>query len=162
MALAVDLVAAFGAGLETFLAGAFATGFFAGLLAAGFETFFAGALAAGLGLVLTAEALFLTALAFGFGAGALALAAGFLAAGFLGDDLDEGMGDGRWKRGMWIYRSHSLGSTEFPQAGGTKLERLRGVKVILKNKFQPLQRSAKSASADQVSLVIFGFEFPRV
>jgi hypothetical protein len=28
------------------------------------------------------------------------LAAGFLAADFLDDGLDEGMGDGRWKRGM--------------------------------------------------------------
>jgi len=106
--------------------------------------------------------LLLTALAFGFGAGALDLAAGFLAAGFLGDGLDEGMGDGRWKRGMWIYRSHSLGTTEFPQAGGTKRERFRGVKVILKNKFLPFQRSTILALVDQAVVVIFGFEFPSV
>lgn len=161
------LAAGFAAGLETFLAGALAAGFaavlaagfFAGALAAGLETFFAGALeAAGLGLA--AAALFFEADAFGFEVLAFGLAAGFLAAGFLGDGLDEGMGDGRWKRGMWIYRSHSLGTTEFPQAGGTKRERFGCVKGILKNKFQARRQASGLRLADHAGEVIFGFEFP--
>jgi hypothetical protein len=100
------------------------------------ETFFTDALAAaGLGL---AAALFFGAFAFGFAALDFGLAVGDLAAGFLDEDLDEGMGDGRWKRGVWIYRSHSLGTTEFPQAGRTKRERFGCVKGILKNKISSL------------------------
>jgi iron-sulfur cluster assembly protein len=193
--LAGALATGFAAGLETFLAGSLAVGFFvvalvavlagalaagfavglvvdflAGALAAGFaaglETFFAGALdEAGLGLLaaalfLAAFALGLGALAFGLAAFAFGLAAGFLAAGFLGDGLDEGMGDGRWIRGMWIYRSHSLGTTEFPLAGGTKGERFRCVKVILKNKFPPCQHDRELRWLAHLALVIFGFEFP--
>ncbi|MFN6044427.1 MAG: HesB/IscA family protein [Verrucomicrobiota bacterium] len=70
------------------------------------------------------------------------------------------MGDGRWKRGMWIYRSHSLGTTEFPQAGGTKRERFGCVKGILKNKFQARLQAARLWSADHAGELIFGFEFP--
>lgn len=155
-ALAADFVVGFAAGLETFLTGALAAGFaaglaagfFAGALAAGLETFFAGALEAA-GLDLAAAALFFDADAFGFEALTFGLGAGFLAAGFLGDGLDEGMGDGRWKRGMWIYRSHSLGTTEFPQAGGTKRERFGCVKGILKNKFQARLQAARLWSADR-------------
>jgi iron-sulfur cluster assembly protein len=111
-------------------------------------------------LFLAAFALGLGALAFGLAAFAFGLAAGFLAAGFLGDGLDEGMGDGRWIRGMWIYRSHSLGTTEFPLAGGTKGERFRCVKVILKNKFSPCQHDRELRWLAHLALVIFGFEFP--
>ena len=184
--LAGALAAGFAAGLETFLAGtlvavfagALAAGFAVGLVvdflagalatgfAAGLETFFAGALdEVGLGLVaaalfLAVFALGLGALAFGLAAFAFGLATGFLAAGFLGDGLDEGMGDGRWIRGMWIYRSHSLGTTEFPQAGGTKGERFRCVKVILKNKFPPCQHDRELRWLADFAPVIFGFEFP--
>lgn len=177
--LAGTLAAGFFAGaLVAVLAGAFAAGFAVGLVvdflagalaagfAAGLETFFAGALdEVGLGLVaaalfLAAFALGLGALAFGLAAFAFGLAAGFLAAGFLGDGLDEGMGDGRWIRGMWIYRSHSLGTTEFPQAGGTKGERFRCVKVFLKNKFPPCQHDRELRWLAHFAPVIFGFEFP--
>jgi len=112
------------------------------------------------GLFLAAFAFGLGALAFGLAAFAFGFAAGFLAAGFLGDGLDEGMGDGRWIRGMWIYRSHSLGTTEFPQAGGTKGERFRCVKVILKNKFLPCQHDRELRWLAHFAPVIFGFEFP--
>jgi iron-sulfur cluster assembly protein len=167
-ALAAGFVVGFAAGLETFLtgalaagfaagffAGALAAGFFAGVLAAGLETFFAGALdAAGLGLA--AAALFFDADAFGFEALAFGLAAGFLAADFLDDGLDEGMGDGRWKRGMWIYHSHSMGAAEFPLARRTKRERFGCVKGFLKNKFLVLRTESLSLAQE----FIFGFEFP--
>ena len=162
-ALAAGFVVGFAAGLETFLTGALAAGFaaglaagfFAGALAAGLETFFAGALdAAGLGLA--AAALFFEADAFGFEAFAFGLAAGFLAADFLGDGLDEGMGDGRWKRGMWIYHSHYMGAAEFPLARRTKRERFGCVKGFLKNKFLVLRTQSLSLAQE----FIFGFEFP--
>ena len=162
-ALAAGFVVGFAAGLETFLTGALvagfaaglAAGFFAGALAAGLETFFAGALeAAGLGLA--AAALFFDADAFGFEALAFGLAAGFLAADFLDDGLDEGMGDGRWKRGMWIYHSHSMGAAEFPLARRTKRERFGCVKGFLKNKFLVLRTESLSLAQE----FIFGFEFP--
>jgi iron-sulfur cluster assembly protein len=70
------------------------------------------------------------------------------------------MGDGRWKRGVWIYRSHSLGTTEFPQAGRTKRERFGCVKGILKNKFQARRQASALRPADHAGQVIFGFEFP--
>jgi iron-sulfur cluster assembly protein len=176
-ALAAGFVVGFAAGLETFLTGALAAGFaaglaagfFAGALAAGLETFFAGALdAAGLGLAaaalvfgvlafgLAALAFGLAALAFGLAALAFGLAAGFLAADFLDDGLDEGMGDGRWKRGMWIYHSHSMGAAEFPLARRTKRERFGCVKGFLKNKFLVLRTESLSLAQE----FIFGFEFP--
>jgi iron-sulfur cluster assembly protein len=162
-ALVAGFVVGFAAGLETFLTGAFvagfaaglAAGFFAGALAAGLETFFAGDFeAAGLGLA--AAALFFDADAFGFEALAFGLAAGFLAADFLDDGLDEGMGDGRWKRGMWIYHSYSMGAAEFPLARRTKRERFGCVKGFLKNKFLVLQTESLSLAQE----FIFGFEFP--
>lgn len=166
-ALAAGFVVGLATGLETFLTGALAAGFaaglaagfFAGALAAGLETFFAGALdAAGLGLA--AAALFFDADAFGFEALAFGLGAGFLAAGFLGDDLDEGMGDRRWKRGMWVYHGHSMGAAEFPLARRTKRERFGCVKGILKNKFQERRQAVRLWSAGHAGQVIFGFEFP--
>jgi iron-sulfur cluster assembly protein len=167
-ALVAGFVVGFAAGLETFLtgalaagfaagffAGALAAGFFAGALAAGLETFFAGDFeAAGLGLA--AAALFFDADAFGFEALAFGLAAGFLAADFLDDGLNEGMGDGRWKRGMWIYHSHSMGAAEFPLARRTKRERFGCVKGFLKNKFLVLRAESLSLAQE----FIFGFEFP--
>ena len=158
------LAGALAAGLETFLSGPLAAGFaaffLAGDLAAALETFFTDALeAAGLGLA--AAALFFEAFAFGFAAFGFGLAAGDLAAGFLDEDLDEGMGDGRWKRGVWVYRSYSMGTTEFPQAGRTKRERFGCVKGILKNKFPAHPQSLGLVPGDHPREVIFGLEFPR-
>jgi iron-sulfur cluster assembly protein len=66
------------------------------------------------------------------------------------------MGDGRWKRGVWIYRSHSLGAAEFPLARRTKRERFGCVKGFLKNKFLVLRAESLSLAQE----FIFGFEFP--
>ncbi len=155
------------AGLETFLAGTLAAGFFAGALAAvfagalalGLETFFTDALEA-TGLGLAAAALLFEALAFGFAAFDLGLAVGDLAAGFLDEGLDEGIGDGRWKRSVWVYYSYSMGTAEFPQAGRTKRERFGCVKGILKNKFSAHPQTLELARGDHPREVIFGFEFP--
>jgi iron-sulfur cluster assembly protein len=165
--LAGALATGIAAGLETFLAGTLAAGFFAGALAAvlagalalGLETFFTDALEA-TGLGLAAAALLFEALAFGFAAFDLGLAVGDLAAGFLDEGLDEGMGDGRWKRSVWVYYSYSMGTAEFPQAGRTKRERFGCVKGILKNKFSAHPQTLGLARGDHPREVIFGFEFP--
>lgn len=170
---AAGFLAGLAAGLLTFLAGALAAGLAAGFLAAGFETFLAGALGAGfdaflaLGLgaglwTFLAGALDFAAACLVFEAAVLGLAAGDFAAGFLVEDLDEGMGDERWEGGMWIYRSHSLGTTEFPQAGGTKRERFDCVKVILKINFPEALAGGAEAGSGISGTVIFGFEFRRV
>jgi iron-sulfur cluster assembly protein len=128
-------------------------------LALGLETFFTDALEA-TGLGLAAAALLFEALAFGFAAFDLGLAVGDLAAGFLDEGLDEGIGDGRWKRSVWVYYSYSMGTAEFPQAGRTKRERFGCVKGILKNKFSAHPQTLGLARGDHPREVIFGFEFP--